>query len=124
VEALGDGEQPARLRCRVAIVDDVGAVHDPRQQLERRVVELVLLDEHLEGAETVAVCVLGVWGVVGVRALPLGHVEHLVGGDVEELGIFVDEVLDQPGAGDPVGLRAFTRDPLHCCLLSMRARGR
>src|SRR3989442_742678 len=42
VEALGDREQAARLRRRVAFVRDVGAVHDPGQQLHRRVVELVL----------------------------------------------------------------------------------
>ena len=59
VEAFGDREQSARLRRRVAIVGDVGAVHDPREQLQRRVVELVLLDEHLERAEPVAVGVLG-----------------------------------------------------------------
>src|SRR2546426_4439384 len=31
VEAFGDREQAARLRCRIAIVGDIGAVHDPRQ---------------------------------------------------------------------------------------------
>src|SRR5438128_9572838 len=41
VEAFGDREQAARLRCRVAIVGDIGAVHDPRQKLQRRLVELV-----------------------------------------------------------------------------------
>src|SRR5438105_6950059 len=50
VEAFGDGEQAARLRCRVAIVGDIGAVHDPRQMLQRRLVELVLLEQHLERA--------------------------------------------------------------------------
>src|SRR6266545_3110759 len=58
VEAFGDREQPARLRRRVAIVGDVSAVHDPRQQLQRRVVELVLLEQHLERAEPVTMCVL------------------------------------------------------------------
>src|SRR5439155_7388819 len=43
VEPFGDREQAARLRRRVAIVGDIGAVHDPRQQLQRRLVELVLL---------------------------------------------------------------------------------
>src|SRR6266545_6350399 len=51
VEAFGDREQAARLRCRVAIVGDIGAVHDPRQKLQRRVVELVFLEQHLERAE-------------------------------------------------------------------------
>src|SRR5438128_8055357 len=46
VEAFGEREQAARLRCRVAIVGDVGAVHDPGQQLQRRLVELVVLEQH------------------------------------------------------------------------------
>src|SRR6266498_4101072 len=53
VEAFGDREQAARLRCRVAIVGDIGAVHDPRQQLQRGVIELVLLQQHLERAKPV-----------------------------------------------------------------------
>src|SRR5947207_4785440 len=44
VEAFGDREQAAGLRRRVAIVGDIGAVHDPRQQPQGRVVELVLLE--------------------------------------------------------------------------------
>src|SRR5881397_2136740 len=55
VEAFGDREQAARLRGRVAIVGDIGAMHDPRQQLQRRLVELVRLEQHLERAETVTV---------------------------------------------------------------------
>src|SRR5947209_17398884 len=35
VEPFGDREQAARLRRRVAIVGDIGAVHDPRQLLQR-----------------------------------------------------------------------------------------
>src|SRR5215218_1569729 len=54
VEPFGDREQAARLRRRVAIVGDIGAVHDPRQQLKSRVLELVLLEQHLERAEPVA----------------------------------------------------------------------
>src|SRR6266516_7842466 len=41
VEAFRDREQAAGLRRRVAIVGDIGAVHDPRQKLQRRIVELV-----------------------------------------------------------------------------------
>src|SRR5438094_5743436 len=63
VEALGDRKQAARLRRRVAIVGDIGAVHDPRQKLQRRLVELVFLQQHLERAESVAVRVLSVGGV-------------------------------------------------------------
>src|SRR5205809_1674925 len=44
VEAFGDREQAARLRRCVAIVGDIGAMHDPRQKPQRRLVELVLLE--------------------------------------------------------------------------------
>jgi hypothetical protein len=94
-------------------------VHDPRQQLQRRVVDLILVDEHLEGAEPVAVRELSAGRVVGVRALALGHFKDLLGGDVEELRLRVDEVANQPGAGDPVGLRPLACDPLHVVLLSL-----
>src|SRR2546423_15347299 len=60
VEAFGDREQAARLRCRVAIVGDIGAVHDPRQKLQGRLAELVLLAQHLQRPKPVAVAVLGV----------------------------------------------------------------
>src|SRR5215211_8192817 len=69
VEAFGDREQAARLRGRVAVVGDIGAVHDPCEQLQRRVVEVVLLEQHLERAEPVAMGVLGIGGGVGVGAL-------------------------------------------------------
>src|SRR5262249_21548399 len=118
VEALCDREQAARLRGRVAVVGDVGAVHDTRQQPQGGVIELVLLNQHLEGTQPVAVCVLGVRGVVRVGALAFSYLEYLVGGHVEELRVLVDEVLDQPGTGDPVGLRSCTCHPLHRVLLS------
>jgi hypothetical protein len=79
-------------------------VRDPGEQPHCRVVDLVLVDEHLERAEPVAVRVLPARRVVRVRALPGRHVEHLVGRDVEELRRRVDEIPDQPGAGDPIGL--------------------
>ena len=56
-------------------------------------------------------------GVVGVRALAVGHRQHVTCWDVEELGVGIDEVLDQPGAGDPVGLGVLACDPLHGCSL-------
>src|SRR5262245_20476603 len=58
VEALSDGEQAARLRRRVSIVGNVGTVHDAGKQMQRRIVELVLLDQYLERAEPVPVGVL------------------------------------------------------------------
>src|SRR5262249_35164995 len=98
----------------VQVVGDVGGVHDPGQAHQRRVtVEVVIFDEDLEGAFAVAVGVAGAGGVEADGVFTLGCVEDLVGGDVEDLGIGVDELGDQPGAGDPVGLGPGAGDPLH-----------
>ena len=45
--------------------------------------------------------------------LAAGDVEYLAGGDVEDFGVGVDELGDQPGAGDPVGLRPGPGYPFH-----------
>jgi hypothetical protein len=113
VEAFGDGEQPARLRCRVAVLGDVGSVDDARQQPEGRIVEPVLLDEDLERAQPVSVRVPRAGRVVGVGLLALGGLEHLVRRDVQELGLRIDEVPDQPWTGDPIGLRSLACHPFH-----------
>src|SRR5262245_64070751 len=44
VEALGDAEQATRLRGGVAMLGEIGAVHDPGQQRQRGVAELVVLE--------------------------------------------------------------------------------
>ena len=77
VEALCDGEQPSRLRCRITVVRDVRAVDDASEQDERRRVESVLLDQHLEGAEAVTVVEPRAAGVVRERVLALGDVENV-----------------------------------------------
>src|SRR5438067_9368428 len=43
----------------------------------------------------------------------LGDLHYLFGRYEQELGLVVDELPDQPRAGDPVYLHAFTCDPLH-----------
>src|SRR6266566_3970672 len=95
--------------CHLVLAPGVERVVDRQRQL----VELVLLEQHLERAEPVAVRVLRVFRIVGVGALTLPNLEHLLGRHVEELRLGIDEVLDQPGAGDPVGLRSFSCNPLH-----------
>ncbi len=51
----------------------------------------------------------------GVEPLCLGH--HLVRGREDELGILVDELLDEPGAGHAVDLNVLSGNPLHLILL-------
>jgi hypothetical protein len=76
------------------------------------VAELVFVED-LEGALAVAMVVAGAGGVEAVRALGVGDGEDIDGGDIEDLGVGVDEPSDQPRAGDPVGLGAGAGNPLH-----------
>src|SRR5262249_62055270 len=48
-----------------------------------------------------------------MAAFPFGRGQDVGGGDVDDLGGGVDELGDQPGAGDPVGLGAGAGDPFH-----------
>src|SRR5712691_422286 len=61
-----------------------------------------------------------------MRPLSLGDGHHLGRGHIQELGVRVDEPLDQPGAGDSVDARVFTGYPLHLAifffLLSSKCR--
>jgi hypothetical protein len=118
VEALCNGKEATGLGSCVSILGNICAVHDPRQQVERRIIEVVVLNENLERAEAVAVRIRRAGSVIRVCAFALGGSEHLVGWDVDELGLGVDEVLDQPRTRDPVGLRTLAGDPFHHSLLS------
>src|SRR5262249_58656764 len=60
--------------------------------------------------------------IVGRGTLALSNGQHLVGWHKQELRIRVDELLDQPGTGDPVDLHTLTGDPFHRGLLSSLAR--
>ena len=77
VEALGDREQATRLRSGVPVIRDVSAVHDPSQQLERRLVEPVLLEQDLERAEAVTVVESRPRASNESAALALGDVQHV-----------------------------------------------
>src|SRR5438477_9362588 len=113
---------------RVDVRGDVGGVHDAGQFDQSCVgAELVCVDEGFEGAPLAAVglgavTVGGPVGVERVRLVPFGHGEDLVGGHVDDLGVRVDEALDQPRAGDPVYLRPFTGYPLHVDTSALRSQ--
>ena len=67
--AEADGEQAGAERVGVELGVDVGGVHDAGEPDERRVVaEVVVVDEHLEGALVAAVVVGGAGGVEAVGA--------------------------------------------------------
>src|SRR6185437_13234178 len=75
--------------------------------------QAVVLDEDLEGALAVAVVIPGAGRVKAHRVLVRGDVEDLGGRNVEDLRTGVDELADQPGAGDPVGLGPGAGNPFH-----------
>ena len=82
----------------VEVFIDVGRVHDRSQPSQRRfVVEVVLREEDLEGALAVAMVVGGAGSIEAVRASVRGDAEDLIPRYVQDLGIGVDEVADQPG---------------------------
>src|SRR5438477_5572333 len=56
---------------------------------------------------------LGVLHVVRRGALPRGLARHLIRRHVDELGLFVDELLDEPRARDPIHAWVLAGDPLH-----------
>src|SRR2546423_1397306 len=75
--------------------------------------QVVVVDEDFEGAFAVAVVIAGAGRVEADGVLAPGCVQDLGGGDVEDFGGGVDELGDQPGAGDPVGLGAGAGGPFH-----------
>src|SRR6185369_10917937 len=71
---------------REAPVVRVGAADDRGEGRQRRVGELVTIDEGIEGALRAVVAQIHGWNVVGDRVLPLAYREHLPGRDKQELG--------------------------------------
>ena len=117
-EAFGHRLQPRSFGLMVERVVGVGAVDDPAQQHERGIArQLVLLEDRFERAFLAVMAKLDVLDVVGngVEPLCLGH--HLVRRRKDEFGVLVDELLDEPGAGDAVDLDVFSGNPLHLILL-------
>ena len=45
--------------------------------------------------------------------MSIGKLNDFISRRVNELSSFIDKSFDQPGAGNPVNLRAFTGDPFH-----------
>ena len=71
-EAVCDGLEARRLGHQGPVGVDVGAVHDARQEPERRVLQSVLEHDRLEAAAAVNVAEFHLRHVVGDRPLALG----------------------------------------------------
>jgi hypothetical protein len=111
-EPLGDRRQPARLWREIVLVG-VSAANDERQPFERRLLlrKFAALDDRVEGTRIAVVPELHAGNVICRRALAFRDERDLVARDVQEIGISVDEALDQPRSGNPIDLRPFTSGP-------------
>src|SRR5690242_1974664 len=65
-----------------------------------------------------------IFDVIGNGIESFGFVHRLVRRHEHELRVLVDEMFDQPRAGDPIDFDVFAGDPLHCFLRSPLAAAR
>src|ERR1700675_2666520 len=90
----------------------VGAPDDCREMIERLVLDVV---DAQDGIERAAFALMGEFhavDVIGNSTRLLSNRDYLILRDVGELRIGIDEAPDQPGAGNTIDLRVFSRLPL------------
>src|SRR6266446_4768748 len=125
-KAVGDRLEPSSVRRDANIGRDIRSVHNQSEPLERRVFQSELEQDRLKAAAAVDVTQLDSAHVIGMRTLSFGDGHHLRRGHVQELGVWIDEAFDQPGAGDSVNAGVFAGHPLHLAifvyLLSSKCR--
>src|SRR5262245_63920082 len=80
--------------------------------VERGILDAVDAQDGVERAALAFMRKLDAFDIVGRPAGLSGDVENILGRDVDELGLRIDEAPDQPRAGDAVDLRALARHPL------------
>jgi hypothetical protein len=80
-------------------------VDDTCHERDSQIIDAVLLDEDLERAEPVSVGVPGAGRVEAGGALPLGVREDLVPRQEVDLGVRIDEALDEPRTRDAISPR-------------------
>jgi hypothetical protein len=100
-------------------------VHDPCEANERRIVsQREVFDQHLEAASPVTMRELGAGASNDRAASRLATSEDIVGWDVEDLGVRVDEAADQPGHAirSVFGRSRVTHRMRHTLSLGQRAR--
>src|SRR5262249_54289508 len=113
-EALRDRLEPGRLGLVPERVVRVGPVDDFREENQGRVaIELVLLHQGIEGAFPAVVAEIDAWHVERDGILTGGCVDHLLRPHEQKLGSGIDELPDQPRAGDAIYFYSFACDPLH-----------
>src|SRR3954463_15511597 len=105
-----DGEQAAALRGQI-VSGRLGPSDDLGQMVESRILDAVDAQDGVERAALAFVREFHPVDVVGRSARLFGDVEHVLGQDVNELRLRIDETPDQPWTGDAVDLRPFARYP-------------
>src|ERR1700737_974255 len=79
--------------------------------IERRILDLVNTQDGIERAAVALMREFHAIDVVGDSTRLLGNGKNLILRDVDKLRIGIDEAPDQPGAGNSVDLRMFSRHP-------------
>src|SRR3989304_6303220 len=111
---LGDRCQAGTFRLAVEGVVGVGAVDDPAEQHQGRVGgQVILVEDGFEGTPLAVMPQLGAGAGERNRSEPLRLIRHPVRRDEDELRRRIDELTDEPGAGDPLNLAAGPRAPFH-----------
>src|SRR3954469_23433863 len=80
--------------------------------VERRILDAVDAQDGVERAALAFVREFDPVDVVGRSARLFGDVEHILGRDVNELRLRIDETPDQPWTSDAIDLRVLSRHPL------------
>src|ERR1700754_560185 len=75
------------------------------------VFELVFFNKIVKSAFVIVMCKLDAGDVKRNRVQRFGLWGYFIEGNINDLGIFINESLDQPGAGDPVDLWSFSGYP-------------
>src|SRR6187402_2062623 len=79
--------------------------------VESRILDAVDAQDGIERAALALMGELDPVNVVGRSTRFPGDLEHILGRDVNELRLRIDEAPDQPWTGDAVDLRTFARHP-------------
>ena len=109
-QAERDGEQAAALRGQI-VSGRVGPSDDLGQMVESRILDAVDAQDGVERASLAFVREFDPVDVVGRSARLFGDLEHVLGRNVNELRLRIDETPDQPWTGDAVDLRVLARHP-------------
>ena len=112
MKAACDCVQTGRFRSQLSI-RRIGAANDFRDLVQRRVGESVFLQNRVKRTQRPIVAQLHAFHVEGNRVFALGKRRYIRRSDEVELGLRIDEAVNQPRTGDAVDLGVGSRDKLH-----------